>query len=75
MHTKTQISITVTFRVRVFSRVVVSAECGPMTHSDRISYLLHLILTDCPDSIPHPVFRLLCGLMNLHTRDRGNKKY
>jgi len=57
---------TVTFRVHVFSHAVISAECGLMTCSDRISYLLQLILIDCRDSIPHAVFKLLCGHVNLH---------
>lgn len=74
IHTKTQITNTVSFHVHVFSHAVRSAERGLMTHSDQTSYLLHLILTDCLDGIPHPVFKLLPGLVNLHTWDRGNKK-
>ena len=74
IRTKTQITNTVTFHVHVFSRAVVSAERGLVTHSVWTSYLLHLIIIDCPDGIPHPVFKLLCGLVNVHTWDRCNKK-
>jgi hypothetical protein len=75
IHTKTQIT-TLSPAMSMFfhMRSVISAECGLMIHSDRISYLLSLILMDRRDSIPHPVFKLLWGLVNLRTWDRGNKK-